>query len=113
VYLGVVVLVAGAIAQLLARTASPAAPVPAAPVPARTLRRWSRWWQTELTETSLVVALRGLLASPVSAARLPCSLLERLGGGAVEQITAVLKLLAPLTTGSVTDGARFLRGTGV
>lgn len=115
VYLGAVVLVAGALAQLLATmaTATAAAHIPATQVPARTLRRWSRWWQTELTVTGLFVALRGLLASPVDAARLPCSLLERLAGGAVEQITALLKLLAPLTTGSVADGARLLRGAGV
>lgn len=86
---------------------------PAALAPARTLRRWSRWWQTELPVTGLFVALRGLLASPVDTARLPCSLLDRLTGGAVEQVTAMLKLLAPLTTGSVADGAQFLRSAGV
>jgi hypothetical protein len=57
--------------------------------------------------------LSGLLASPVEASRLPCSLLERLAGSAVDQLTALLRLLAPLTTGSVADGARFLRGVGV
>jgi hypothetical protein len=82
-------------------------------VPARTLRRWARWWREELTATSLFAALSGLLASPLDASRLPCSLLERLAGSAVEQVGALLKLLAPLTTGSVVDGARFLRGTGV
>lgn len=71
------------------------------------------WWQTALPATGLFVALRGLLASPVDAARLPCSLLERLTGSAVEQVTALLKLLAPLSTGSVADGAQFLRSAGV
>jgi hypothetical protein len=113
VYLGVVVLVASAIAQLLSATAPAAAPSAATQVPARTLRRWSRWWQSELTQTGLFVALRGLLASPVDAARLPSSLLERFSGGAAEQITALLKLLAPLTTGSVADDARFLRSAGI
>lgn len=108
VYLGVVVIVASALAWL-----QRAAAHSATQVPARTLRRWAAWWQTELPVTGLFVALRGLLASPVDAARLPCSLLERLAGGATEQITALLKLLAPLTTGSVTDGARFLRSAGV
>lgn len=107
VYLGAVVIVASAIAQIQRTTH-----VPATQVPVRTRRRWSRWWQTELTATGLFVALRGLLASPVDTARLPCSLLERLTGGAVEQVTALLKLLAPLTTGSVADGARFLRSAG-
>lgn len=113
VYLGAVVVVASVIAQLRARTAEAEAHVPATQVPARTLRRWSRWWQAELTVTGLFVALRGLLASPVDTARLPCSLLERLAGGAAEQITELLKLLVPLTTGSVADGARFLRSAGV
>jgi hypothetical protein len=108
VYLGVVVIVASAIAWLQRALARPATQVPA-----RTLRRWATWWRTELPVTSLFVALRGLLASPVDTARLPCSLLERLTGGAAEQITALLKLLAPLTTGSVADGARYLRSAGV
>jgi transposase len=118
VYLGAVVVVASAVALVRDMVASlaahaPATQLPATQVPARTLRRWSRWWQAELTVTSLFVALRGLLASPVDTARLPCSLLERLSGGAVEQLTALLKLLAPLTTGSVADGARWLRSAGV
>ncbi|AUX23353.1 uncharacterized protein SOCEGT47_038760 [Sorangium cellulosum] len=132
VYLGAVVIVASASALLRRTTACPPAQVPpadvppaevapaqasprrtpATQVPARTLGRWSRWWQTELPVTGLFVALRGLLASPVDAARLPCSLLERLTGSAVEQVTALLKLLAPLSTGSVADGARFLRSAG-
>lgn len=86
---------------------------PATVVPARTLARWGRWWKQGLTATSLFAALSGLFASPVDASRLPSSLLERLAGGAVEQVMALLKLLAPLTTGSVTDGARFLGGAGI
>jgi hypothetical protein len=93
--------------------ACPAGEAPATQVPARTLRRWARWWQTELPVTGLFVALRGRFASPVETARLPCSLLDRLAGGAAQQITALLKLLAPLTTGSVADSARFLRSAGV
>lgn len=112
VYLGAVVLVASVIARLQRTTAGLATQVPVTQVPARTLRRWARWWQTELTATALFAALRGRLASPVDEARLPCSLLQRLTGSAVEQVAALLKLLAPLTTGSVPDGARSPRGAG-
>lgn len=110
VYLGVVVIVASALALSLRKAALDCPPTE---VPRRTLRRWSSWWQTELTVTTLFAVLRGQLASPVDTARLPISLLERLGGGVVKQLTSLLKLLAPLTTGSVSDGARFLRGVGV
>lgn len=116
VYLGAVVLVASVLARLQRAMTCPAPQVPApaqtTQVPARTLRRWATWWQTELRVTSLFATLRGLFASPVDEARLPCSLLERLTGGVVEQVTALLKLLAPLTTGSVADGARGLRSAG-
>lgn len=110
VYLGAVVIVASALALTFRQAAARRT---ATQVPARTLRRWARWWRQELTATSLFTALSGLLASPIDASRLPCSLLERLAGSAVEQVGALLKLLAPLTTGSVVDGARFLRGAGV
>jgi hypothetical protein len=116
VYLGAVVIVASALALMLQRAAATleaGAGRRATVVPARTLGRWGRWWKQGLTATSLFAALSGLLASPVDASRLPSSLLERLAGGAVEQVMALLKLLAPLTTGSVTDGARFLRGAGL
>jgi hypothetical protein len=110
VYLGAVVIVASVIALTQQGAAARRA---ATEVPARTLRRWARWWRVELTATSLFAALSGLLASPIDASRLPCSLLERLAGSAAEQVAALLKLLAPLTTGSAVDGARFLRGAGV
>lgn len=110
VYLGAVVIAASAIALAWRE---PKARRTATRVPARTLRRWARWWRGELTATSLFAALSGLLASPIDASRLPCSLLERLAGSAVKQVVALLELLAPLTTGSVADGARFLRGAGI
>jgi hypothetical protein len=115
VYLGAVVVVASALALIWQRAAAArgaATRHTATQVPARTRRRWARGWQTELTVTSLFAALSGLLAAPVDASRLPCSLLERLAGSAVEQVAALLRLLAPLSTGSVADGARFLRAAG-
>jgi hypothetical protein len=116
VYAGAVVIVASALALSWQRAMASQDAAPqrtATQVPLRTLRRWARWWQGELTATSLFAALRGLLASPIETSRLPCSLLERLAGSAVDQLRALLRLLAPLTTGSVSDGARFLRGAGV
>jgi hypothetical protein len=105
-YLGAVVVVASALALTLRRASAVWA---ATEIPARTVKRWARWWRVELPTTSFFIVLQGLLVPPVARATLPCSLLERLGGGASEQLTAALRLLAPLTTGSVVDGARFLR----
>jgi len=100
------------VASALALTLRRASAVWAATeIPARTLKRWARWWRVELPTTSFFIALQGLLVPPVDPATLPCSLVERLGGTAAEQLTAALRLLAPLTTRSVVDGARFLRGS--
>ena len=107
-YLGAVVVVASALALRLRRASAVWA---ATEIPARTLKRWARWWRVELPSTSFFIALQGLLVPPVDPARLPCSLVERLGGAAAEQLTAALRLLAPVTTGSVVDGARFVRAS--
>lgn len=41
----------------------------------RTIRRWQRWWREVLPQKPIWVALRGRLASPISEAELPGSLL--------------------------------------
>jgi hypothetical protein len=43
--------------------------------------------------------------------RLPASIVGRLEGMWPERMRRMLEWLAPLTTGSVPDGARFSRGT--
>jgi hypothetical protein len=107
VYLGAAVVMASALALTLQRASAVWA---ATAIPARTLRRWGRWWRTELTASALFIALQGRLMPPVDATMLPCSLLDRLAGTAIERLNATLRLLAPVTTRTVIDGARFLRG---
>jgi hypothetical protein len=60
-------------------------------------------------DTAVFVAIRAQLIG-VSVAALPASILNRLPGTAAERVHAMLLLLAPLTTSSVADGARFVRG---
>ncbi len=107
VYVGAVVLLASALA-LLVRAATELRR--GTGIPTRTVRRWGAWWRTEIPVTALFLALSGHIVPPLDAATLPLSLLERLMGTAAERLVSALGLLAPLTTGSVLDGARFLRG---
>lgn len=107
VYLGAVVILASVVA-LLAATA--AAAHRATGVPPQTVRRWSRWWRGELPETAVFVSLSARLVPAIARSRLPVSLLERLPGPAEARFVRLLALLAPLTTASTPDGARFVRG---
>ena len=102
VYLGVVVIVASLVAQALG-----AASAPATGVPRRTTRRWLGWWRGPFLATEVLVAIRARLVG-VDVSGIPRSIVERLPGTAEEQTRTMLHLLAPLTTGSVLDGARFL-----
>jgi hypothetical protein len=79
-------------------------------VPPSTARRWGRWWRGAFPETEVFAALSAQLVSAISRARLPASLLERLPGPPEGRLTLMLALLAPLTTASTPDGARFVRG---
>jgi len=46
----------------------------------------------------------------VDVGRVPVSIVDRLVGTPTERVQGMLAWLLPLTTGSVPDGARFLRG---
>ena len=106
VYLEVVVIVASVVAQAV-KTAE--ASKRATGVPARTARRWLAWWQGGFVSTEVFVALRAHLVG-IEIERLPSTIVERLSGTIVEQLRTMATLLAPLTTRSVADGARYLRG---
>jgi hypothetical protein len=106
VYLGAVVIVVSLVAQALA-TAK--ALVQATGVPARTAQRWRSWWLGPFVSTEVFVAIRARLVG-VDPETLPASIFDRLSGTCTQQLSAMLAMLAPLTTGSVVDGARFLRG---
>lgn len=106
VYLGAAMLVACAVAFTLGFTAALRA---ALGIPAQTVRRWDGWWRTIFVTSTVFVALRGQLMPPLDTDELPRSLLERLGGSASERVERALRLVAPLSTRSLADGARFLR----
>ena len=79
-------------------------------VPSRTTRRWLGWWQGPFLATEEFVTICARLVG-VDVGRLPASIVGRLEGMWPERMRRMLEWLAPLTTGSVPDGARFLRGT--
>jgi len=107
VYLGAVVIVASIVAlalrsavQIRRRTG----------VPARTTRRWLGWWQGPFLSTEVFVTICARLIG-VDVGRVPASIVGRIEGTRPQQVRTMLEWLSPLTTGSVPDGARFLRGT--
>jgi hypothetical protein len=107
VYVGAVVILASVFA--LAKAIAQAA-VRQTGVPARTMRRWLRWWRGPFTMTAPFVELSARLVPAVSHAALPTAILERLAGEPTARVGKLLGWLAPITTGSWPDGARFLRG---
>jgi hypothetical protein len=119
VYLGAVVILASVVAQALgvltkigaAKRQAAMASRAATGVPARTTRRWLGWWRGPFLSTEVFVAIRARLVG-VDVARLPASILDPLHGPRTEQVRVLLTLLAPLTTGSVAHGARFVRVAG-
>ncbi len=66
----------------------------------RTLLRWRRWWRETFPASRFWQAARGLWAQPVATEALPGSLLAAFAGveGTAEQVLAVLKWLAPLSS---------------
>jgi hypothetical protein len=78
-------------------------------VPGRTTRRWLAWWQGPFLHTGVFVSICARLIG-VHVGRVPASIVDRLQGTGTQRVRTMLELLAPLTTGSVPDGSRFLRG---
>jgi hypothetical protein len=107
VYVGAVVIVASAVA--LTTLASRAAHR-ATGVPARTTRRWVRWWRGPFTRTAPFVELSGRLVPFLSRSALPSSILDRFEGEPAARVARLLAWLAPITTASMPDGSRLLRG---
>jgi len=107
IYLGAVVILASVVAHALGVASKIRA---ATGVPARTTRRWLSWWMGPFLNTELFVAIRARLIE-VDDAALPASILDRLPGGKAEQVRLLVELLAPISTGSVSDGSRFVRGS--
>jgi hypothetical protein len=121
VYLEFVVLLASVIAQLTAVLRQAAQ---ATGVPRPTLRRWGSWWRTTLPSLPTWAELRpSFVPPPPDEATLPKSLWERLEldaaaehnrceVAAADVTRLAARLLAPLTTASVRNVPRLLRGIG-
>jgi hypothetical protein len=107
VYLAIVVIVASVVA-LTVRAAGEIRGQTGVPV--RTTRRWLGWWQGPFLSTEVFVSICARLIG-VDVGRVPASIVGRLPGTGTQRARTMLELLAPLTTGSVPDGSRFLRGT--
>jgi hypothetical protein len=105
VYLGAVVILASMVALGLRATG---ASRQATGVPARTTGRWVGWWQGPFVDTEVFVTICARLVG-VCVEQLPSSIVERLPGSWEQRVRRMLEVLAPLTTGSVADGARFVR----
>ena len=106
VYLGIGVLKASLTAAAT-RSAPPASPSP----PSRTVRRWLWWFREVLPLGRYFATARARLWPPIEdAADLPGVLVARFSAQTpgVEALRSTLRFLAPTTTGSVADGARFV-----
>jgi hypothetical protein len=113
VYLEAVVLIAS-VRALLAKAIGAASA--ATGVPARTLVRWRSWWNTVFPKLPAWIVMRARFAPPPpDETALPKSLLDRIAQSLPDtrSVSAVLELaarwLAPVTSGSVPDGSRFVR----
>jgi hypothetical protein len=107
VYAGAVVIIASAIAvhnalasEIKRKTG----------VPARTVHRWIHWWRGSFTKTSVFIAICARLLPPPPRSELPESILVRLRGSIPMCVEKFLAMLAPITTSSMPNGSRFVKG---
>jgi hypothetical protein len=107
VYVGAAVIVASVVA-LAMRSASAARR--ATGIAARTTRRWLRWWRGRFVETPVFVEIAARIVPALERRRLPASLLETSRAPPQARVEKLLGWLAPLTTASVPDGSRLVRG---
>jgi hypothetical protein len=99
VYLATVVTLISAL--MLGTTPSRLARLSVVPgVDRRTLARWRAWWRSTFSDGSFAAVARAAVAPPINIAALPVSLLERFAGDVRQQLTALLRFLAPLTGGA-------------
>ena len=105
-YLGLAVVLAGAVlngaTQWRVRRLREYLPT----VSRRTLGRWRAWWLETFPRSAVWQSWRARWMPPVDESELPASLLDRAPGeDARARLTACLRLLGPLTTGSCPGGA--------
>ena len=109
VYLGAAVILASIASQVLTTAREVKR---ATGIAARTVGRWRAWWQSRFAGSRLFEEQRGSFLPPLVIADLPSSLVGRFqigGRDAAAALVRTLCFLSPLTTGSVADGARFVR----
>lgn len=66
----------------------------------RTIMRWRQWWTETLIGTPFWRQAGAILMPPVEIAQMPAALLERFAGEAWDRWVALLRWLAPVTTGT-------------
>lgn len=64
----------------------------------QTLERWRSWWREAFVESTFWKAAKAAFSPSVAEAEAPRSLLERFGGDELEQLAALLRFVAPLST---------------
>lgn len=116
VYLEAVVLLASVVVQVTSTLREAWARTG---VPRRTLRRWGAWWRETLPMSWTWTEVKArFVPPPPEGSDLPRSLVARVGAELTAGDSAPLlgdvcaftaRLLAPVTTSSVADGARFVR----
>jgi hypothetical protein len=105
VYAGAAVLIASVVTLALAASAARRA----TGIASRTTRRWLRWWRGPFAVTPVFLELAGRMVG-IERLRLPASILDAMAMPAAARVRTILAWLAPLTTSSVPDGSRFVRG---
>lgn len=107
VYVGAAVLFASIVAMAMT---SARASRRATGIAARTTRRWARWWRERFVATAVFAQLAAQVIG-LERRRLPACLLEAVAAAPADAaVRTVLSWLAPLTTTSVVEGSRFVRG---
>ena len=66
----------------------------------RTLARWRAWWLSTFTDRPFALIAKARFMPPLDIAGLPASLLDRFAGNVAEQLTSLLRFVAPLTGGA-------------
>ena len=64
----------------------------------QTLTRWRAWWAEAFAESAFWKAARAAFSPPVTETMAPSLLLERFAGSPHEQLAALMRFLAPLST---------------
>lgn len=109
VYLGAAVVIASLWARVLTKAREIKRATGIAP---RTVARWRAWWHDGFVASGLWRESASRFMPPVDLEALPTSLVERFTSPtqpADDAISRTVAFLAPLTTCSVSDGARFVR----